>query len=163
MPPLSPSRRQVLSGISALAAGVALGAPLLPRAAQAAGTDDFLAVSRSLVGNHALKPEFAAALQAAFAKTDPGFGDKLKTLRGLIGDGPVTGEALKARLSDAPPEVAALPQALLTGWYLGIAGSGEQAVCVAYVDALSNVEVADVLRPPSYAYGAYGSWANPPV
>ena len=45
---------------------------------------------------------------------------------------------------------------------LGVVGSGEGARCVAYETALNAVIVADVLKPPTYAYGAYGSWSAKP-
>lgn len=163
MPLPAPSRRQFLSGASLIAAGSALGLPMLPGTAFAQGEDDFTAVSRLLVGTHDMKPGFTQALLAAFRKIDPAFDGKLATLRRLIGPDPVSGDALKAKLAGADSAVAALPQTILTGWYLGVAGSGKDAICVAYVEALANQEVADVLRPQSYAYGAYGSWAKPPV
>ena len=46
---------------------------------------------------------------------------------------------------------------------MGIVGSGATARCIAYEDALDNVIVADVLKPPTYCYGPYGSWARKPL
>jgi hypothetical protein len=45
---------------------------------------------------------------------------------------------------------------------MGIVGDGAKARCLAYEKALNAVIVADVLKPPSYAYDAYGSWAAKP-
>lgn len=157
----APSRRDILTGISLLALGPMTG--LAPMPALAAEDADFIAVSRSLVGDHPMTPAYSAALLAALRKAVPGFDMNLATLRQRIGEGPVDGATLQARLAGAEEPVAKLPQTILTGWYLGVAGAGESAICVAYVDAFANQEVADVLRPPSYAYGAYGSWAQPPV
>ena len=39
---------------------------------------------------------------------------------------------------------------------------GKDARCVAYETALDAVIVADVLKPPTFAYGAYGSWSAKP-
>ncbi len=106
---------------------------------------------------------YGDALVAAFAKNDPKFGAKVSALLKLIGSEPVDADTLKAKLAGADKDVAALPQAILTGWYLGIAGSGKDAICVAYASNFANQTVADVLRPQSYAYGAYGSWSAKPV
>ena len=46
---------------------------------------------------------------------------------------------------------------------LGDVGAGDTATCITYTNALMNVAVSDVLRPPSYAYGPYGSWAAKPI
>jgi hypothetical protein len=56
-----------------------------------------------------------------------------------------------------------LPRQIASAWYLGIVGTGEAAVCVAYEQALNAAVVADVLKPPTYSYGAYGSWARKPI
>lgn len=149
-------------------AGILGGLSLLPataRTAFAATQDnaDFLAVSKALVGREDLSLPFNDALLAAFRKNDASFDAKLAQLRKMIGDAPVSGEALKAALTGAGADIAALPQSILTGWYLGIAGSGSKAICVAYTDALANRLVADVVRPQSYSYGAYGSWAIKPA
>jgi hypothetical protein len=160
--PENSGRRELLQ-----LAGIFTGLSVLglsPGTAMAAGQDgaDFIAVSKALVGRQDLSSAFGDALLAAFRKIDPSFDGKLARLRKLIGDSPMAGDALKTSLASAP-DVAGLPQTILTGWYLGIAGSGEKAICVAYVDALANREVADVLRPQSYSYGAYGSWASKPA
>lgn len=61
------------------------------------------------------------------------------------------------------PELAPLPRKIATAWFMGIVGSAEAARCLAYETALNAVIVADVLKPPTYAYGAYGSWARKPT
>lgn len=157
------SRRHVLQALTAFA-----GAPLvagLPAVALAEGTaqSDFMAVSTALVGRHEMTAEYGDALVAAFTRNDPAFGDKVSALLALIGSDPIDGDTLTSRLAGADKDVAALPQAILTGWYLGIAGSGKDAICVAYASNFANRTVADVLRPPSYAYGAYGSWSSRPA
>ncbi len=59
--------------------------------------------------------------------------------------------------------LAALPRKIATAWFMGIVGSGEKARCIAYESALNAVIVQDVLKPPTYAYGVYGSWAKKPL
>ena len=39
----------------------------------------------------------------------------------------------------------------------------DKARCLAFETALNAEVVADVLKPPTYAYGAYGSWMRKPV
>lgn len=157
-------RRRKFVQLSGIVAGLSIleTFPLTAYAASPTETD-FLAVSKALVGKRDLSEPFGIALLSAFRKTDPAFDGKLLQLRQKIGDSPVDGDTLKASLVGAGADLAALPQAILSGWYLGIVGSGQNAICVAYVDALANRAVADVLRPQSYSYGAYGSWASKPV
>jgi len=44
-----------------------------------------------------------------------------------------------------------------------VVGSSTHARCITYVSSLMNVIVSDTLRPSSYAYGAYGTWASKPT
>ena len=159
------SRRRILQGMGALAASALLPATILPAFAATPVDNDFVHVSRVLTGRKMFPAEYSAALLAAFSKFDNAFAEKLSRLRAYMDNNAVKAADLKAKLQAEPSlaDVANLPATILTGWYLGIVGSGEKAICVAYADALANQEVADVLRPPSYAYGAYGSWAAKPV
>lgn len=56
-----------------------------------------------------------------------------------------------------------VPWQIVTAWYMGIVGDGAKARCLAYETALNAQVVADVLKPPTYADGAYGSWARKPI
>ena len=153
-------RREVLKLTGALAALSFVSGGSARAAVQ--GDDDFFAVSRLLVGKEDLSATFSDALLAAFRRIDPSFDTLLARLRQALGDGPL-GSEVKTRLAGANSDLTSLPQVILSGWYLGVVGSGEKAICVAYVDALANRAVADVLRPQSYSYGAYGSWAKKPA
>ncbi len=160
------SRRRILQGMGVLAASTLLPLSIAPAFADAEPANgDFINVSKLLTGRETLPAAFSAALFAAFAKIDNTFPTKLSRLCSYIEKNLVKAVDLKTKLSanSSVSDLAPLPEMILTGWYLGVAGSGDQAVCVAYVDALANQEVADVLRPPSYAYGAYGSWAAKPI
>jgi hypothetical protein len=53
-------------------------------------------------------------------------------------------------------------QALIENGGPVLAGKGAKATCVAYVDALANRAVAATLVPPSYSYGALGTWQARP-
>lgn len=58
--------------------------------------------------------------------------------------------------------MAAIPRQIVTAWYVGVVGESTQAQCLAYEQALMSVVTEDKLRPPTYAYGAYGSWQEKP-
>ena len=76
----------------------------------------------------------------------------------------ITGfDKLQKTLDDEKSPLAPLPHDLAKAWFQGIVGSGDKARCIAFETALNAVIVADVLKPPTYAYGAYGSWASKPV
>ncbi|KGD72947.1 hypothetical protein HA49_12085 [Tatumella morbirosei] len=158
------SRRRILQGMGALAATTLLPSGILPAFADTPANSDFNDISRLLTGRTTLSPEFSTALFSAFTKIDNHFPQKLARLKQWITANSVPAASLQKRLSadSSVADLASLPALILTGWYLGIAGSGDKAICVAYVDALANQEVAAVLNPPTYAYGAYGSWATKP-
>jgi hypothetical protein len=58
--------------------------------------------------------------------------------------------------------LAALPRKIVTAWYLGVVGDGEKARCITFETSMMNEIVSDKLKPPSYGYGGYGSWAERP-
>ena len=146
-------------------AGLGLIAGTAPAAFadQPAASADFAAVSKALTARTDLAVPLQDALYRALKAQDGHFDAKLARLAKLLGTGEASGDTLKTVLVGANADLAGMPSEILTGWYLGIAGKGKDAVCVAYESDLSNRLVADVLHPPSYAYGAYGSWAAKPV
>lgn len=163
----SQSRRSVLKLATAAVAvtSVPFGATAAASATASTSTvaDDFSFVSTFLTGKASLDPDIEAALLKAFAALDTGFGAKLAALRTAITKDNVTAENLHETLSANDPDLANLPQAILAGWYLGVAGSGKHAICVTYANDLANAAVSDVLSPPSYAYGPCNSWAQKPI
>lgn len=158
------SRRRLLQGMGALTAATLLPSGILPAFADTPANQDFQAVSALLTGRSQLPADFSTALYTAFRKIDSAFPQKLIRFRQWVEQQSVPAAQIKSRLAadSAMSDLQGLPSLILTGWYLGIAGSGDQAICVAYVDALANREVAAVLNPPTYAFGAYGSWAAKP-
>ncbi|KAF7600640.1 MAG: hypothetical protein CGU28_03040 [Candidatus Dactylopiibacterium carminicum] len=157
-------RRTILKGLGLLAGASAFPAVMLPAFAAAEAADDFVVISRMLTGREALSAEFAAALLQVFSRLDADFPAKLARLRSYVTQKQVDAAALADQLqADAGmADLAGLPKQILSGWYLGVVGSGARAICVTYTEALAHKCVADVLRPPSYAYGAYGTWAAKP-
>jgi len=158
-------RRRMLQGATALAAVSALPLSSQGFAQQAGSVADFSTVSQFLTGRSGLSTPFAQALWAAFTKTDPDFPNKISALAKFISENHSTASGLAPQLSADPSgkSIAALPQAILSGWYLGVVGNGADAICVTYTEALANQNVADILSPPSYSFGAYGTWAAKPV
>jgi hypothetical protein len=123
---------------------------------------DFTAVSTILTGKADADPALALALYHALREATPGFDAALPALRAALEQG--TGHGMDGRLAfgeEGKPQLA-LSQAILQAWFLGVAGKGARATCVAYVDALANRAVAATLAPPSYSYGALGTWQARP-
>lgn len=154
------SRRGALKVVgAAMLAGVA-GQLLLSSRAKAAlasaspGLNLFLAVSSELTGKPDLDVVLAQALYPALQAATPELDATLGKLQVLLRQGEPIPAEHKAEL--------ALSQAILQGWYLGVVGKGKKAVCITYVDALSNLAVAGTLVPPSYSYGPCGSWQAKP-
>jgi len=107
----------------------------------------FLALSRKLTGYDDLDTQLAEHIY--------------RSLGHIVGNLDHEVAALTAA-DDATLSQSALSKAILTAWYLGTVGSGPQTTCIAYVSTLQVRVVSDVLRPPTYAYGPYGSWHSQP-
>jgi len=87
----------------------------------------------------------------------------VRALLALINERKIDPLRLQKVLDAERSPLATLPRKIVSAWFLGIVGSGEQARCIAYETALNAVIVADVLKPPTYAYGVYGSWEKKPT
>lgn len=163
----NPARRTLLAGL--LAAGLlsAYTASLIPWAlAQPAadvGHGAFLAVSALLAGRQSLDAVQATRLYDALRADDPGFPAATRALLALLNERKIDPLQLQQVLDTEHSPLAALPRKIVTAWFMGIVGSGAQARCLAYETALNAVIVADKLKPPTYAYGVYGSWAKKPL
>ena len=154
-------RRHLLGG--ALAAGMAQLIPGSWAAEPAAGSDSFMALSRFLTERDDLNLAQGTRLLAAMSSLDGKFASKLDELWQWIGSKQIALADLNQRLKAEQPELADVATNVMQLWYQGIAGSGTSTVVVAYEHALNAEVVADKLRPPSYAYGAYGSWTSNPT
>jgi len=157
-----PTRRLVLGGF--VAAYVASHIPWA--LAQAVADDDiapFMALSALLAGRQSLDATQARRLFAALVADDPGFPAAAKSLLDMIEERKLDPMALQQALDAEKSALAPIPRQVMTAWYLGIVGSGDRARCIAFETALNAETVSDVLRPSSYAFGAYGSWAAKPA
>lgn len=121
-----------------------------------------MALSQYLTERSELSSRLAARLLAALEAQHAGLGEQMSVLWKWISTNQVALANLNTRLKAERPELAGLPGDVMQAWYLGIVGTGLQAKAVTYEFALNAQTVSDKLRPPSYAYGVYGSWASNP-
>ena len=158
----TPSRRGVLRGLL-----TAYTASLIPWAL--AETVDspqqgaFQALSAIIAGRQSLDNQLAHNLYRALLADDPDFDSATSNLLKLINERGIDPMQLQRVLDAEYPALAPLPRKIASAWLMGVVGSGEQARCLAYEQALNALMVADVLKPPTYAYGVYGSWASNPT
>lgn len=123
----------------------------------------FLALSAILVGRESLNNGLARRLYDALIDQDAGFPKAASALLALVNQERIDPLMLQARLDASHPALAPLPRRIVTAWYVGVVGDGATARCVAYEDSLMSEVVKDKLVPPTYAYGAYGSWEGKPA
>jgi len=161
-PDFSPARRTLLASfLSAYAVSLVPWAAAVPADDGARGA--FAALSALLVGRPSLDQAQARRLYDALSADDPGFPAGAQALLALVNQRSIDPMQLQQLLDSEKSPLAPLPRKIAGAWFLGIVGDGERARCVAFETALNAAIVADVLSPPSYSYGAYGSWANKPV
>ncbi|SRR5690554_2841627 len=156
------SRRQLLVGfLSAYTASLIpwAWAQEVPNEGQAA----FMALSAIIAGRQTLNPELAKRIYEALDRSEQDFAARTQQLVALIEEQKIDPLQLQAILDKQYPQLAPIPRKLATAWFLGVVEVDGQAQAIAYEEALNAVFVADVLKPPSYCYGAYGSWAEPPI
>jgi hypothetical protein len=162
--PVAPdgARRRLLAGLL-----TAYSAALIPWAlAQPVADADegaFLALSAILAGRQSLDAALTKRLYDALTADDPGFAAVARALLTLINERRIDPMQLQQVLDAEKSPLAAVPRTIVTAWFLGIVGSGDKARCIAFEAALNAEVVADVLRPPTYAFGVYGSWARKPT
>ncbi|MET2831443.1 sugar dehydrogenase complex small subunit [Mesorhizobium shangrilense] len=160
--PPNPTRRLLLFGLVS-----AYTASLIPWALAQEVTDadtaPFLALSAILAGRQSLDSAQALRLYKALVADDQGFPAAVKSLLDMIEQRKIDPMQLQTTLDTEKSPLSTLPGRIVTAWYLGIVGDGANARCLAFETALNAQAVADVLKPPTYAYGSYGSWARKPT
>jgi hypothetical protein len=155
------ARRMMLGALlSASTAALIPWALAAPVADEASGA--FLALSAIIAGRQSLDAVQARRLYAALCADDAGFAAAAQALLALINTRKLDAATLQHTLDDDKSALAGVPRKVATAWFAGVVGSGAKARCLAYETALNAQVVADVLKPPSYAYGAYGSWTSQP-
>lgn len=169
--PGNPARRRFLGtallGAAAWNLGTTWSSPAKAAAADCVNCSTapaaFMEVSQALCGRAHREPGLANRLYKAMSEDNADFATELDKLASFMRQPGHDVAQLQASLDTAQSSFAALPRRIVTAWYTGIVGDGEKARCIAYEEALMSITVADQLRPPSYAYGIYGSWANQPA
>jgi Membrane bound FAD containing D-sorbitol dehydrogenase len=160
-------RRLMLASILASYASSFIPWPLANAQTADSGTatapEAFLSVSRVITGRATLDPTQADRLYAGLSATVASFSTQLNALAAFIASNPSAASQLQAALDAANAPFAKLPRQIATAWYVGVVGAGPVARCVTYETSLMNVVVSDRLKPPSYAYGPYGSWGRNPL
>lgn len=169
-PPVpNPGRRLLLASILASYASSfipwSLAGAQTPASAPTSANmpDEFVSVSRLITGRATLDPAQARRLYDGLVATMPSFAEQLTALAAFIASNKPTAHDLQAQLDTAKAPFAKLPTDIATAWYVGVVGSGAAARCVTFESSLMNTVVADRLKPPSYAYGPYGSWGRNPL
>jgi hypothetical protein len=146
---------------------MAYTASLIPWAlAQPVANDDmaaFLALSAIIAGRQSLDQALAKRLYEALTKDDPNFSASTRRLLTLINDRKIDPLQLQGLLDNEKSPLAPIPRKIATAWLMGIVSSGKTVRALAYENALNAVIVADMLKPPTYCYGVYGSWAQKPT
>lgn len=162
LPPFAPTRRRLLAGMLS-----AYTASLIPWALAQPVRDDkqgaFLAVSAILVGRTALDAVQAKRIYDALTAGDAEFPKKAQALLALIEQRKIDPLQLQKTLDTENSALADTPRKIATAWFLGVVGDGVKARALAYETALNAVIVSDVLKPPTYCYGTYGSWGKKPI
>ena len=155
------SRRVILGGLL-----TAYTASLIPWAvAQSAPDTDrgnFLALSALIAGRQSLDNDLAMRYYDALVAADPDFPSAVTALLTLITRHQIDPMQLQTTLDENHPELAGVPRRIATAWFLGMVDAGDRVKVLAYEHSLNAEAVSDVLKPPSYCFGGYGSWANKP-
>jgi len=122
----------------------------------------FIALSAIIAGRATLDAGLARRLYDALVADDPGFPVAARALLKLIEHYRIEVSRLQGVLDATASPLASVPRRVATAWFLGIVGANERARCVAYEEALNAAIVGDMLKPPTYCYGPYGSWSRRP-
>ena len=157
-----PVRRALLTSLLATSA-VSIIPPAFAAPTADAAQNAFLSASQILTGHSSLDPDQASLLYNALIADDAQFAEGVQALAKILDQGNIDLLQLQHVLDSENAPVAALPRKIVTAWYTGIVGEGEKARCITYETALMNVIVADKLQPPSYCFGAPGSWVEKPA
>lgn len=160
------ARRRLLAGAAGSVAVVAVGGFRDAWAAASEQPPDlaFLRLSVLVTGRANLDREIGRRLRAVLSATIPDFDAQVSACATFAIVHRITkGELLMAALQQQEPTLATTVHAIVSAWYVGVAGAGPQTKVIAYRDALMFASVSDVLAPPSYCAAAPGDWtAQPP-
>ncbi|MDY0742999.1 sugar dehydrogenase complex small subunit [Paucibacter sp. R3-3] len=160
------SRRTVLAGAILTGGALALGGAAVfgSRGAFAAVASpaDFQRLSEFLTGGQPLATGLAARFQAALARRDTSFNDKVQSLQAYVDAAKAPSiDDLLARPDLSEPLRKTITQ-IVSAWYLGIVGDDDKTELVSYAQALMYRPTQDVLVIPTYG-GGPDSWGEKPT
>ncbi|WP_205794099.1 sugar dehydrogenase complex small subunit [Burkholderia sp. Ac-20353] len=157
-------RRLLLASVVAACSSTLIPwAKAQPSSAKMAAPDSFMQVSKILTGQGSPDVGQAARLYQALISDEAAFREQHQQLLAYINEHKADPMQLQPMLDAEKSPLAALPRRIVTAWYTGIVGDGERARCITFETNLLNVLTSDRLKPPSYSYGVYGSWAAQPA
>lgn len=155
------SLRVVLGGLL-----TAYTASLIPWAVAQTAPDadrgNFIALSALIAGRQSLDTDLALRYYDALVSADSTFPAAATALLALINGQQIDPLQLQVLLDEHYPVLASVPRRIATTWFLGVVETPAGARVLAYEQALNAQMVSDVLKPPSYCHGGYGSWSNKP-
>lgn len=155
------SRRDLLRGVAL--GWISWFLPAAFAAPAAPDTTAFNALSAMLTGRKVDDSARSHRLFDALVADNTHFASDVAALLDLMHTRNVPVAQLQTLLDSEKSPLAPLPRAVVSAWYLGIVGSGKTARCLDFEMAMNAQVVGDVLKPPTYCYGGYGSWAAKPV
>lgn len=160
--PFSMRRRDWLIGAAAATTVVVIPWKFAGSAEPPPGQTGFMRLSQYLTGRSALDAAMGQRIYATLLADNGQFAEQSQQLLRLIESRNLATEGITSALASEKPELSPLPSQIMTAWYMGVVGSGVQARVLAFEHALNAQAVADQLKPPTYAYGAPGSWSLAP-
>ncbi|CAI2464244.1 Membrane bound FAD containing D-sorbitol dehydrogenase [Serratia ficaria] len=162
------SRRNLLIGMaSALVATSLLGYPFLTQAEQqtAAGNPlifaRFFTLSQTLTEHRDIDQGMSARIFTALSNATPDFSARIERLSALLRPEQSAAQLQTLAVQAGLQEVIT---AIVSAWYTGTVGHGQQAVLIAYKDALMYRPASDALIVPTYCGNGPLWWtAAPPM
>ena len=156
-------RRRFLA-VSALAASVAAvvgGAPGLAQGVVAATDVDpeFVELSRFLTGKPDLDARIVARAHQGLTAADPAFASRSATLARAIREADLSDiDAFAASTLYDDPALKSTAMAMISAFYLGQVGQGDDATLVSFEKALMFQPTEGIIVIPTYALGGPNYW-----
>ncbi|WP_077295120.1 sorbitol dehydrogenase family protein [Yersinia proxima] len=161
------TRRELLVGLaSTMVATSLLGYPFLTQAEQQTTAANplafarFFKLSQTLTEHQDIDQGMSARIFTALHNSDGQFPSKISQLTALMQDGQ-SAQQLQALAQQH--QLQKTVSAIVAAWYTGTVGHGQQAILIAYKDALMYRPASDALVVPTYCGNGPLWWtATPP-
>ncbi|CNF58397.1 TPA: sorbitol dehydrogenase family protein [Yersinia enterocolitica] len=161
------TRRELLVGLaSTMVATSLLGYPFLTQAEQQTAAANplafaqFFTLSQTLTEHQDIDQGMSARIFTALHNSDKQLSSQISQLTALMQDGQ-SAQQLQALAQQH--QLQKTVSAIVAAWYTGTVGHGQQAVLIAYKDALMYRPASDALVVPTYCGNGPLWWtATPP-